>query len=592
MHPAVTDFSDADCHNLLDLYRQQRFDELSEQLLTVLEQFRAHAFLALDLAAQAAIDRFVKHFLYLFTQPDYQLADRHVLRFLVMNPIISEMVGMSSFQSTDAFVEILKNQPSNFVKLLTLYSARNAASIERLALVTANAWLATAWFNLFASAYRSGLVREDISQRLAEHLRFVDSRLSCLPESCDVFFGSTYVGGDVDRIAKPAVNAAVRRQFGELAITNSPRPRSLAVVSGTWFPQHPVYRNYFAYLAALRDYHLTLVWLGPPHPEMDTSLFHDVRHVRLVDGRLDLSAIAENDFQFAYFTDIGMIPESVILANLRIAPIQLAALGHSVSTWGAQIDYFVSGADVEIPDQPERNYSERMVLLPGCGVIHNRPDYAPRFVEPAASEFVINCPWAAPKINYRFCRTLQELIRRAARRVKLRLYCGFGLASHNGFTNFERELERLLGQGTAEVVPFCQYSDYMALMEQGQMSLDSFHFGGCNTVVDSLWVARPIVTWEGDKWYNRIGSQLLRMAGVPELIAASEEEYVENALRLIADDAWRCELSQRLRSTDFDNSLFGTSDAPYFGRAIEYLVENHDRLQWGGDRAAIRVEDI
>jgi hypothetical protein len=586
----VSDLCDVECRKLLELYLQQRFDELSEQLLAILEHLRAQAYLSLDHATQGAIDRFVKHFLYLFTQPDYQLSDQHVLRFLVMNPVIAEVVAMSGFKTTDAYLNLLKNQPANFVKVLTLYSARNAIAFDRQTFVGANAWLATAWFNLNAGAYRSGLVREDVAERLAEHLRFVDPRLTFLPESCDVFFGSTYVGGDVDRIAKAAINSAVRRQFGDTPIRNHPRPRRMAVVSGTWFPQHPVYRNYFAYLAALQDYHLTLIWLGSPSPDMDPGLFQEVKHVRLIDGRLTLDTVAENDFQVVYFTDVGMTPESVILANLRLAPIQVAALGHSVSTWGAQIDYFLSGADVEIPDHPERNYSERLVLLPGCGVIYNRPDYSPRYSEPTASEFIINCPWASPKINYRFCRTLQELIRRASRPVKLRLFSGFGLVSHNGFVNFERELAQLLGAGTAEVIPFRTYADYMALMEEGQFSLDSYHFGGCNTVVDSLWVARPIDTWQGDKWYNRIGSQLLRMAGVAELAATSELEYLDIALRLIADDAWRKGLQQRLRATDFDKSLFSTGDAKYFPQAIAYLVAQHDRLQGCSDRTPIRIE--
>jgi hypothetical protein len=507
-----------------------------------------------------------------------------------MNPVIAEVVAMSGFRTTDPCLEILKNQPANFVKLLTLCSARNGVALDRQVLVDANAWLATAWFNLFAAAYRSGLVCEDAAQRLAAHLRFVDPRLSCLPESCDIFFGSTYVDGDVDRTAKSAINAAVRRQFGAIPIRSNPRPRRMAVISGNWFPQHPVYRNYHAYLAALRDYHLTLICVGPPCPEMDTALFQEVKHVRLIEGRLNLDSVADNDFQVAYFTDVGLTPESVILANLRLAPIQVAALGHSVSTWGAQIDYFLSGADVEIPEHPERNYSERLVLLPGCGVIHNRPDYSPRFPEPVSSEFIINCPWASPKVNYRFLSTLQDLIRRASRPVKLRLFSGFGLVSHNGFVNFERELLKVLGKGTVEVIPFRSYTDYMRLMEEGQFSLDSYHFGGCNTVVDSLWVARPIVTWQGDKWYNRIGSQLVRMAGVPDLAATSEDEYLNIALRLIADDAWRTELQQRLRSTDFDQSLFGTADAKHFHQAIDFLIAQHDRLPRGSDRAAIRIQ--
>src|SRR2546429_306824 len=79
-----------------------------------------------------------------------------------------------------------------------------------------------------------------------------------------------------------------------------------------------------------------------------------------------------------YYPDIGMTPQSILLANLRLAPIQIMSLGHPVSTWGSEIDYFISGADVEPPNYPERNYSERLVLLPGCGGVYNRPLYERR----------------------------------------------------------------------------------------------------------------------------------------------------------------------------------------------------------------------
>jgi len=45
---------------------------------------------------------------------------------------------------------------------------------------------------------------------------------------------------------------------------------------------------------------------------------------------------------------------SILLANLRLAPIQIASLGHSASTWGADIDYFLSGVEAELPVNPDR----------------------------------------------------------------------------------------------------------------------------------------------------------------------------------------------------------------------------------------------
>ena len=46
---------------------------------------------------------------------------------------------------------------------------------------------------------------------------------------------------------------------------------------------------------------------------------------------------------------------SIALANMRIAPIQITSPGHSVSTWGADIDYFISGADVEVAPRIRNN---------------------------------------------------------------------------------------------------------------------------------------------------------------------------------------------------------------------------------------------
>lgn len=590
MPTAVTDIHEIDYRALFELYSRRDYDALSERLLTILRHFQAETYLALARRTQTAVNTFVKHFLCLFTQHDYVISDRFVLPFLEMNLTISNLVAMSTFGTTDPFLALLKNQEANYVKILTLYSARNSVALDRKLLMDANPVMAGAWYMAFSEGYRSGLVRQDVCDRLRAHLMFQDWRLNSLYHANELFFGATYVDGQIDRFAKATINAACRRHLGATKIRNSPDPRKIAVLSGVWWPGHSVYRNYFAYLKALRGYRLTLFRLGNPDAKMDESLFDEVKHIALVNGHLHIGALADNDFQAVYFPDIGMTMESLLLSNLRIAPIQLASLGHSVSTWGSEIDYFISGADVEVPDQPERNYSERLVLLPGCGIIHNRPLYEPRPVEPQAAPLVVNCPWFAQKVNHRFCLTLKKLLDRAARPLTLRLFSGNSLVRQNDFLPFAEDLREVLGANRVEVAPGMPYPKYMELLEQGQFSLDSFHFGGCNTVVDSLFVGRPIVTWEGDKWYNRIGSQLLRMAGLGELVATSEEDYLDKALRLAADDDYRLSLRQRLRDTDFDRTIFDAGDARYFQKALEHLIANHERFKGAPDRSAIRIE--
>ena len=312
--------------------------------------------------------------------------------------------------------------------------------------------------------------------------------------------------------------------------------------------------------------------------------------MRRAPRKLAPASLASNDFAAVYFPDVGMTLPSIMLANCRIAPIQLCSPGHSVSTWGAEIDYYVTGAEVEIPDGPERNYSERLVLLPGMGVVHNRPRYEPTGRRKSVPEVVINFPTSGQKLNYRFLQTLRKLLEQVHRPVRFRFFPGV-LNQMNGYLPFLAEVRQVLGRTSAllEVHPFLNYRDYMGFMEEGDLTLDAYHFGGCNTVADSLFVRRPMVVWQGDKWYNRIGGAMLRKAGLDDLVCDSEKEYLERALRLVHDDAWRNELTARIRAADLESTVFTESDAPAFRRAVEFLIANHKRLRSEPDRRAIRI---
>ena len=208
---------------------------------------------------------------------------------------------------------------------------------------------------------------------------------------------------------------------------------------------------------------------------MIDSQFDEVRHIPHGAGSIDVSSVIENDFQVAFFPDVGMSPHSIVLANMRLAPIQIATLGHSVSTWGADIDYFISGADVEVPDNPERNYSERLVLLPDAGAIHNRPLYQPAGRKKSVPELVINCPWFSQKVNFRFCHVLQRIINASPRPLRFRLFVGSSLLRQADFLSFFRQIGVVLKGVQIEIVANRPYAAYMALMEEGDLSIDSFH---------------------------------------------------------------------------------------------------------------------
>ncbi len=351
---------------------------------------------------------------------------------------------------------------------------------------------------------------------------------------------------------------------------------------------------FYDFVKALKPhFHLTLFNLGNP-ADADRSLFDEVVAIPSANGIPDPTSLLRNDFQLLYYPDIGLGDESIFLANLRLAPIQIATASHPFSTFGAEIDYFISGGDVEPSDSPERHYSERLVLLPGMGCTHRPPPF-PRpaaAAEPPADLIVINCAWTGPKINFPFLKSIAGLINDCRRPLRLRIFEGGTTLHKNDFIPFLDAISALLPPGKFQVVVNLPYDQYMAELQKAHFALDAFPFGGCNTIADSLYLGIPVLCREGDQRHNRTGPHMLRLAGVPELAVNSAGEYLEAADRLIHNDAFRQSLRGRLQRVPLAETLYDNSDAAYFKEAFDMLISQHATLQRDASRIPIRIPRV
>lgn len=578
-----------DSRALFQHYLNGENEQLTEAFLTIFDYLGKTTYLELEDENRGNVIQLLKVFLSIFTQPDYVIPEKYITRFIGLNELISNLVAMTPFRTTDGFLELLRYQPSNLVKIFTLYSARNRVRIDRRPFFDVHPVLAGQWYCKFMSLYKSGLVREEICQNMIDHLSYRDERMPLSPDITEPYFGSTYVDGVIDRHCKPFLNEVVRRAT-RLHCENRPNPKKVAIISDLWAPTHSVYRTLYGYVKSLKEkYHLTFFHCLR-HENLDLSLFDEVHRLEFRDMSLDVAPLQKNDFAVVYFPDVGMTLPSIMLANYRIAPIQMIGTGHPVSTWGSEIDYFVSGIETDTPNSPERNYSERVILLPGMGAIHNPPNYQLTGRKKDVSELVINFPSSGQKLNAKFLKTLRKLLDQVHRPVRFRFFPAV-LDIDNAYVPFLSAVRDALG-GTSvilDVKPFLRYHEYMGFMEEGDMTLDAFHFGGSNVVSDSLFVRKPTVAWQGEMWYNRIGAAMLRRAGLHELISSSEEEYLQKALRLIHDDRWRAEMTEKIQTVDLAGTVFSDAEAPSFKRAVDFLIANHDRLKGEVDRKPIRI---
>ncbi len=78
--------------------------------------------------------------------------------------------------------------------------------------------------------------------------------------------------------------------------------------------------------------------------------------------------------------------------------------------------------------------------------------------------------------------------------------------------------------------------DYLHPLAGIDMVLDTFPYNGGGMTAAALYMGAPVVTLAGSRYGARFGASLLQSAGLPELIAGTEEEYVKKIVALARDE--------------------------------------------------------
>ena len=274
------------------------------------------------------------------------------------------------------------------------------------------------------------------------------------------------------------------------------------------------------------------------------------------------------------YPDVGMTALSTVLSNLRLAPVQLAAWGHPVTTGSRFVDGYLSCAQME-PPAADAHYRERLVLLPGIGVRYRAPvrrRHASIRARLALAEHmhVYLCPHSLYKIHPETDTLLVDILERDPDGVLV-----FVAAMTQGQTGaFVRRISselvarRLPRRNQIKVLPMLPRTEFLDVMATSDVMLDGLHWTGGNTSLDALSSNLPIVTLRGAHMRGRQTAAMLEIVGVPDLIAADRSDYVRLALRLAADTAFRDGIA--IRINEGKARLFDQREpVPALAQAIE-----------------------
>lgn len=259
------------------------------------------------------------------------------------------------------------------------------------------------------------------------------------------------------------------------------------------------------------------------------------------------------------FPDVGMDATTNLLAALCLAPVQCAAWGHPVTTGLANVDYYFSCADME-PADAALHYSECLLMLPGLGTCYVRP-VPPLRAE--RGEFALpedRTLFLFPQSLFKIHPDNDDSLARILERCPDSLLVVFGDAADNGMRDLLQRWRTVFGprgldtEARVRVLPRQSRENYLAVNRVCDVMLDSRHWSGGNTTLDALACGLPVVTLPGRTMRGRQSAAMLRLAGLDELVARHEDDYVALAERLGNDHVWR--EGMRARTTAGASALF------------------------------------
>ena len=318
-----------------------------------------------------------------------------------------------------------------------------------------------------------------------------------------------------------------------------------------------------------------LFYLGRTNDEETAQARREVAHFD--DGPKTDQAwartISEARLDVLIYPEIGMDALTTQLACLRLAPVQATTWGHPETSGLPTMDLYLS-ADALEPVGADDNYSERLVRLPNLGVCVEPltpaisiPDFGSLGLP--SDEPLLLCPGSpfkyTPEHDHVWARIAKGLQEGGSKRGWSRI-TGRLRGKGNGRLVFFRSnnvhMDELLSQrlrrafdadkvdfdALVRVVPYLDRPRFFGLMQQSALLLDSMTFSGFNNALQAVEAGLPVLAREGAFMRGRLASGIMRRMGLNDLVATTDEAFIEAAVELAGNASRRSDLRVEIAS--------------------------------------------
>ena len=218
----------------------------------------------------------------------------------------------------------------------------------------------------------------------------------------------------------------------------------------------------------------------------------------------------------------------------RPAPVQLTAIGYMATTGFRAVDYFLSDVYCSPWDMGARGFSEKVLRMP-----HSHLCYAPvlRDMPKSGGEapFVRNGYITFGSFN-NFSKVSDDMLalwRGVLERMKgARLVVKSKICSIAAGRKIVKERLQRFGIPLAQVELRPYSPDYLEQYTDIDIALDTFPYTGGVTTCEALYMGVPVITKAGGTHGSRFSTSILENAGLSQLVARGDMEYVRKAVEL------------------------------------------------------------
>jgi protein O-GlcNAc transferase len=263
----------------------------------------------------------------------------------------------------------------------------------------------------------------------------------------------------------------------------------------------------------------------------------------------------------------------IVAMARRLAPLQASYLGYPSTTGIPAMDYRIVDALTD-PPGCEQFYTEKLLRLDGCCLCYAPPENAPSptsDIPHPTSHVTFGSFNAVQKISEPAIRAWAQILKAVPGSRLLLKTPGFDSPSARRHFSSRFNAEDIAADRLEFVGRIASSTEHLAAYSRADIALDSFPYSGATTTCESLWMGVPVVTLQGRTHAGRTGLSILSAAGLADLVAKDEHDYIARAVALASDTPRLKKLHASLRDTVRASPL---CDGSAFTRKLEGAYRN------------------